>query len=624
LELHGMPQPTIMSVGQARELAPVVIRAMGALPANTKVFLTVPDKQDIQSILVFPNMNVNTQKIWGSLGDRIGGAAEPTSVDITALVNDNRDHTLGIEGLFFRSTGAINTFTGFVTLSLELRDNTGKKLFTDTIKLKVAPWMMTANDQASTAVYAADAGKSNAEFLHNAKADPGYFGLDNSGQLQTVNIQSAVTDPGSRDQWLQDHIEIGFTQRPGGPRDSEVFRLPRPLDGGALATWPLTKLLGPTVGVFAIGRRLPAGDSGDFGGNLEIMPPIGNNRLGTIIVGDTMSAALRTFLTSQEVQPVVQIPTSWLEVGHVDEAIGFTGQVDRGGRPIVVLANPTDAFDMLSDVNIIPVADRGSSVFFATGNADPVAGTTTANSANNNLIDANIDFTTTPWQYVRVYAGAGAGQIAHISKLKNGSILVDKVWDVGSTITLGTVHPPAAPAPQATWFRNPMAGDQFVLVQDTKFWVGAGGRETPAFVTVQELLGDAALRNLNTMDAQSQLDDVETALNTAAGGVGNLDFISVPEIFVGTAAGFAAGRSAVAFTPGMANVQPINGKLYFARQFSPEDALGNDLFEEATSAQLTGALFVDDWDLYHRLDGEVHCGSYVKRNPAGPNWWTRI
>ncbi|MCH8879388.1 MAG: hypothetical protein IID34_05840 [Planctomycetes bacterium] len=43
---------------------------------------------------------------------------------------------------------------------------------------------------------------------------------------------------------------------------------------------------------------------------------------------------------------------------------------------------------------------------------------------------------------------------------------------------------------------------------------------------------------------------------------------------------------------------------------------------QATTAIIgAGVGFADDWDLYHRLDGEVHCGTEVVRMLFGFNWW---
>jgi hypothetical protein len=62
----------------------------------------------------------------------------------------------------------------------------------------------------------------------------------------------------------------------------------------------------------------------------------------------------------------------------------------------------------------------------------------------------------------------------------------------------------------------------------------------------------------------------------------------------------------------------------------PEDNV--DLFEAYMVAVLSRigltVHFIDDWDYYHRMDGEVHCGTNVLRTPpedaagyTGPFWW---
>jgi hypothetical protein len=619
-------QKTIVNAADAQQIAPVVIRALGKLPAGAKVFLKAADEQEIQSIHVYKKIAAGETAIWGGLGDRVaGGAPEPLEKDITAYVSETADTTFGVEGLFFRNTGAINTYNGMLDLTLELRDATGKVLGSDAIQEKVAPWLMISNAEASTQVWAANAGPLNAKYRRSDKADPGYVGLDNSGQLMTVKIPGGITREEEQDQWLQDHIEFGYTQRPGGPKDYEVFRLPRTITAtGDLATWPLTKLLAPDVGVFAIGKSFADSgdatkDSGSFGGNLEILPPTATNKLGTIVVGDTMSTELRTFLESQQAQPVITpgIPTKWLTVGHVDEVAGFTGNGTR-----VALADTTLAYNLLS---AIPAADREKTVFFATGATPKTGKATAAAAADNRLVVAGTDFRGQPWHYVRIYAGTGAGQVARIAAggLRNGLIVVDKVWNTGTAITPDTIEK-VPPSQEKKWFTKPDATSKFVLVEKTQFWFDENDHEgdgAPAFVTVSEVLADGNLAAVN-LAAQARIDADKAALQAAAGGA--LTFVKVPEIFVGKAAGFDTGRSAVAFTPGLANVQQINGKLYFARQFGPKNAAGDDIFEKNVKASFADALFVDDWDLYHRLDGEVHCGSITKLKIPGVDWWTKL
>jgi protein-arginine deiminase len=34
--------------------------------------------------------------------------------------------------------------------------------------------------------------------------------------------------------------------------------------------------------------------------------------------------------------------------------------------------------------------------------------------------------------------------------------------------------------------------------------------------------------------------------------------------------------------------------------------------------------WIEDWDLYHRLSGEVHCGSNTKRAIVATKWWESV
>jgi hypothetical protein len=136
---------------------------------------------------------------------------------------------------------------------------------------------------------------------------------------------------------------------------------------------------------------------------------------------------------------------------------------------------------------------------------------------------------------------------------------------------------------------------------------------------VPDVQTDQGVAALNLVGTQRKIDDIRAVLNTANGGP--MDFVGVPVIYVGSRAGFDTGRSVVAFTPRLANVQVVADKLVFASQFGPRNAADEDSFEAATSTVLPNAIFADDWDLYHRLDGEVHCSSVTKRSCPGLDWW---
>src|SRR5262249_33941738 len=165
-------------------------------------------------------------------------------------------------------------------------------------------------------------------------------------------------------------------------------------------------------------------------------------------------------------------------------------------------------------------------------------------------------------------------------------------------------HGPQAPN-QATWYNNPQAGDKYVLVENSLKWPTG----TPAVVTVEEVLADTEFRDLNRADVQGRVDAVKTALQVrgrgepvqralqTAAGATNLVSVSLPGLSLGkrggfARAGFATARSATAFTPGLVNFQPVNGKLYMPRQFGPRNAAGNDMFEVRAQDRLPAPRFV--------------------------------
>lgn len=612
------------------DLAPVVVKALGpGFTVGMRAFFYVPTKEDAQSVHVFP-YGVGWPALMGGLGDRLtGGTPAAQLVEITPFVSATTDSYFGVESMFFRNTyvnpttGQALTFDGAVDLFVVVfqgAPSIDSLAGFDYVHLTATPWMMLPHTQQSREVWAANYGTSNDEYLFTAAASPGYYGLDASGQLRTVTGSLAV----SGTQWIQDHVEIGYTQRPGAPATQVTFRLPY-YRGATVPqpAWVQQRLLRPDHNTFQIGVSHGVG-AGDYGGNLEILPPSATNPLGKIILGNTGSTGLFTFLQSQVVQSPFRLPTSWLAVGHVDEYVGFTGIPNEA-----IIADPLDAY---ARMEAIPVADRGKAVFFATGQ-NPESGTATALGTTRRIY-TGVDHRGQTWRYIRIYdsstTGSGAaGQVARIATngLQNGYVDVDLVWnttskvvDANPQLTTGAsamrwmlyANPPQA----TTWFATPRAGDKYVLVEGTRHWVGTS---LPAIITVQEVLNDTLLRTLNTVDVQGTLNTVRSTLTAQNGAP--MTFYSAPTLFVGRRTSFATNRNSVAFTVGMANFHPLGGDYYFPRQFGPRDASGQDIFEAAAYERFPNARFVDVWDLYHRLLGELHCGSVVMREPYSFGWW---
>ncbi|WP_062059625.1 protein-arginine deiminase family protein [Aquimarina longa] len=92
-------------------------------------------------------------------------------------------------------------------------------------------------------------------------------------------------------------------------------------------------------------------DSTNYGGNLEVTPPIAGAPLGKIVLGsaDRMDSELFGFLMSQGKQPILNINTSWLDVAHVDELVTFVSDPrSNGAKHAAFYASPKIAMDILT------------------------------------------------------------------------------------------------------------------------------------------------------------------------------------------------------------------------------------------------------------------------------------
>lgn len=97
--------------------------------------------------------------------------------------------------------------------------------------------------------------------------------------------------------------------------------------------------------------------SHNLGGNIVVTPPMSTAPLGKIVIGNSrdnrgrclMDPSLTNFLKMQQVQPVIEVDTSWLQVGHVDEIISF-GIRNAEKKFPVILASPRKAIDILDEI----------------------------------------------------------------------------------------------------------------------------------------------------------------------------------------------------------------------------------------------------------------------------------
>jgi len=130
-------------------------------------------------------------------------------------------------------------------------------------------------------------------------------------------------------------------------------------------------------------------------------------------------------------------------------------------------------------------------------------------------------------------------------------------------------------------------------------------------------------------------DGVVEILRTSLGGAGVLPTSKqkeVPALYSCLVSGGNV-QEVDAFVPGMVNllvVKNTNTRAIIAQPFGPltgtfNRATATDLFEQAMSSLLAGVIehwYIDDWSMYHKNLGEVHCGTNVQRDlPFDKRWW---
>jgi protein-arginine deiminase len=149
-------------------------------------------------------------------------------------------------------------------------------------------------------------------------------------------------------------------------------------------------------------------------------------------------------------------------------------------------------------------------------------------------------------------------------------------------------------------------------------WLSDNGSETAAAVSIEEVLADTDVMSESAkaaVDVEAQLAVMKEATGLADDEIVRVPYLHMPEY----------GYS-IAYQPGT-----VNGIYLAEGHFAPPDPHGPivegvDIFraqlEEALGNVGVTVHFIEDWNLYHRLSGEVHCGTNAMRTlREGDLWW---
>lgn len=587
-----------------QDIAPIHISPMPNLPADYQVFLVAGELEDVQRMHVYPKIAANEIAIWGRATTEtapehpeFGPLTDGVDLNITRIVNENSedfvetrepgelngDFILGLEGLIFKNSLPSITFDGIVDLTLEIRNASGEKVGGAAVQLGVAPWIIATREGTSETAYAIqhDQAISNIPGLKKVAADKGQF--------------------------LQDDLQVGYTQMPGGPLTKMGLMMPRLTynDGLSQVDWPRKELLGDDFGIFQL-----AGDFGggglDHGGNLQTLPATDSQRLGSIICGAEMHSKLKQFFVEQGVQDVLELGPRITLVGHIDELVNVLGD----GR--VAYADPEAAYTALVGLT---EAEREVAVFFDSSTVPPASGLVSEPiEGNSSWFKTNFEYEGLPsgwlsqFKYVRFVDGEGQGIVGRISSGRESSsgkleIEISELWITPSIITGSYPSSSTEHFPQS----RPAQGDKFLLIGDSKL---ANAQGCPVVISVNEVLSDSAFWQAN-VEVKQEVVAIKSDLPGS--------HIGLPVLFR------ESGIFYTAFTPNLVNFQVVNGANHFPKQFGPKNASGLDVLESKAMEVMNVAQMElhDVWEIYHIFDGEVHCGTVVVRSGTD-SWWDQL
>lgn len=412
-----------------------------------------------------------------------------------------------VEGLCFPD----KNFDGLISISASFTEQPDKgvpeiPLFTDKVVFRIAPWIMTPNTVEPVEAYVCCV-ENNDTFRKDVK------NLTNEAECKLTVCYQYMN---RGDRWMQDEMEFGYIEAPH-KSFPVVFDSPR---DGHLKDFPYKKILGPDFGHVTMAPSAFSVNSLDSFGNLEVSPPVTVNGkhypLGRILIGNCfptsagrrMAKVVREFLYAQQVQPLVELYSDWLTVGHVDEFLTFVPSKDQKGFRLL-LASPAACYKLFKE------------------------------------------------------------------KMEQGH------------------------------------GDAVMF---------EGLKTKKKKTTLAKLLSDKALENCNNY--VQQCIDWNRDLLKQELGLTESDIIDIPVIF--KLQSNKEPYRTVAYFPDMVNMIVLCNRVGIPKPFGP--IINGKCCLEQTVTSLLEPLglqctFIDDFESYHEMLGEVHCGTNVRRKPFVFKWW---
>ena len=162
------------------------------------------------------------------------------------------------------------------------------------------------------------------------------------------------------------------------------------------------------------------------------------------------------------------------------------------------------------------------------------------------------------------------------------------------------------------------AGQGAAKVFVGKYWVDyESGNEISAERTVGEILDDADV--MSASQAAAAEIDAQVEILARETGVTEDETVRIPGLH------WKVFGGSVGYQPAVVNALVLDGTHIAAPDPHGPLLEGKDPFktnvETSLAAHGVSVSWVEDWDAYHRNDGEVHCGSNVFRAIPTAKWW---
>ncbi|UCC31836.1 MAG: hypothetical protein JSU86_06075, partial [Phycisphaerales bacterium] len=486
-------------------------------------------------------------------------------VDLAAL--RAADVSLWVEGL---------EFAGEVKLEMEVNDGTGSTC-SDQIQLKVAPLILLGHLNSARQSFVSQI--TTWEAAESAEYCTQRF--PNATPPGVSDTIIADPDNGGDDPWAQDEFQIGYQE---SPQKAMYVVLDSKRDRG-LEPFPVT-LLGPDFGHIQIndGNRP---NTRDAFGNLEVSPPCTvddvSYPLGRIYYGYNPASSLpapcagpidgqlRAFLERQALQAPVALDTDWLSVGHVDEFMSIVPNSVATHGWSVVLASPSLAVDALQGDALTP---------------------------------GGVEST---WSIPRYWAYSVGTVEELLSRSLDAPVSgteLDTIVEYNSDDTSPLIATLAS----------------ITQVLATEFGLEASGD----IVEVPVLFNRIAERGVDC-DPSAPPPPVDLYFATAI----------TPNLANGAFYGavYIAPDNFLHVTDSTLAEEDTNGN--FQRDPGEPERNANTVFDshrdpfhaylEANVPGGLSVIYVDDWLVYHLMDGEVHCSSNeVRTIPLDVHWWNTV